>query len=55
MTKVLDEIEGEKRFVEVIELYAQSQNSFKRRKGHLNKGMAMCSFIDDVEDILSYE
>ena len=55
ISKVLKDVEGDNRFVEVTEIYNDSMNTYKRRKSHLNKGMALCAFIDDVENILSYE
>ena len=40
-------------FIEVIELYDQSSNSFKRCKSHKNKGMALCNFIPAYNNISS--
>ena len=55
ISKILKEIEGDKRFIEVEELYDLSVNTFKRRKSHMNKGMALCKFIEPVPNVLCYE
>jgi hypothetical protein len=40
--KILNELNS---FVQVLELYDDSESSHKRRKSHFNKGMASCIFI----------
>jgi hypothetical protein len=43
------------KFVEVVEFYGTSPNSFKRRKSNSNKGMALCRLVDSVEGVQSYD
>jgi hypothetical protein len=33
---------------QVVEMYATSRNTQKRRKNHLNVGMAGCVFMDNI-------
>jgi hypothetical protein len=37
-------------FVQVLELYDDSENSHKRRKSHQNKGMAGCIFLAAIPE-----
>jgi hypothetical protein len=39
-------------FVQVLELYDDSDNSHKRRKSHFNKGMADCIFIAAIPEAM---
>jgi hypothetical protein len=43
------------RFVEVLKLYSHSPNIIERRKDHVNKGMALCMLIDNVEGVQALE
>ena len=43
------------KFVSVIRLYKDSDNSMERRKSHQNLGMALCGFIPNVQGIQSEE
>ena len=36
------------RFAQVVELYKDSTNSYKRRMSHQNKGMAKIVFLDEI-------
>jgi hypothetical protein len=38
------------KYGQVTEMYDNSENSFKRRKSHLAKGMALCSMLNDVAE-----
>lgn len=42
-------------FFEVVEIYREASNSFKRRKSCINKGMALCRKIDVPGEINTYE
>ena len=35
------------KFIQVVKLYKDSPNSYKRSKLHQNKGIAACAFLDD--------
>jgi hypothetical protein len=37
-------------FVQVLELYDNSENTHKRRKSHQNKGMAGCIFLAAIPE-----
>jgi hypothetical protein len=39
-------------FVQVLELYDDSESSHKRRKSHFNKGMAACIFIASIPEAI---
>jgi hypothetical protein len=39
-------------FVQVLELYDNSENSHKRRKSHQNKGMAGCIFLVAIPEAI---
>lgn len=35
------------KFVQVVELYKESPNSYKQSKSYRNKGLAACAFFND--------
>ena len=44
----LEHVQGHlNKFVQVVELYGEADNSFKRSKSHRNLGMASCALLHD--------